>query len=217
MDHKKPNTELFILFACTLVMLAHFLLAAILTYLPESEKLQFLFKSIMNSGSFIIIAAIIRHKSMSTVYGLIPAKSNDLIKMLALFLAFILIALAVKYLFALLGAEKKPVSAGITGYKRAGNLPLLIFWALAVGYNEELVFRVCISEFLKSRGLSILITSIVSSLLFALPHLWQGYSALVQAGLSGFLAAILYNKKIAGLHSLAWAHAAYNFTALWLA
>jgi len=118
--------------------------------------------------------------------------------------------------------------AGMAGYGTAGVAPLLprhintppallvtlsAVFALAVAYREELFYRLYIIGSLRSRGAGAVSAVMVSTLVFAAGHAWQGVPGIVSAL---FVGAAMGAAAVRGcrLHALALAHAAYNFGVL---
>lgn len=103
-----------------------------------------------------------------------------------------------------------PPAAGLS---EASLLGLCAAFALAVGYREELFYRLYVIGSLRERGARPIAAALVSTLVFAAGHAYQGV-----AGVAASLAvgALLASAALAGLglHALAWAHALYDFIVL---
>jgi len=94
-------------------------------------------------------------------------------------------------------------------------LPLVFVVCLTAGYNEELYFRSYLLTCLPRLGVPAGGALLVSTLLFAAGHLYQGLAGFLGTGIVGLLLAWFFLKK-RNLHVVALAHGLYNFTALLL-
>ncbi|GAB1484476.1 hypothetical protein MASR2M78_32940 [Treponema sp.] len=85
----------------------------------------------------------------------------------------------------------------------------MLFSALATGYLEETYFRAYLFTRLKGAGVDPKRSVLVSVLLFALCHLYEGPWGVLNASLAALVLSIsyLYRKSV---HAPAWAHAFYN-------
>ena len=93
------------------------------------------------------------------------------------------------------------------------ELALALPFCLVVGYREELFFRSYLNLRLQELGLKAKWACILSAFLFGLAHLTQGYLA----GLAAFLLGLVFSyifQTTKDLHSIALAHAFYNFLIL---
>lgn len=92
-------------------------------------------------------------------------------------------------------------------------IPLLALTTIVIGYREELFFRAYLLSRLSHVGASLPAAVAVSTLLFAVGHLYEGVGGVVVATITGvyFSVIFLYRRNA---HELAIAHAAYNFAAL---
>jgi membrane protease YdiL (CAAX protease family) len=88
-------------------------------------------------------------------------------------------------------------------------VPAILLSCAAVGYTEELYFRVYLLKRLGEAGLAPFWAATVSVLLFASAHGLQGALGLLLASLIG--AWLCFRRfRGASLHELAWAHALYD-------
>jgi uncharacterized protein len=86
---------------------------------------------------------------------------------------------------------------------------LIALFSIAVGYREELFYRAYIIHSLSARGASPSAAILLSSILFAAGHAYQGAAGMASSALLGLALALAYVKGVR-LHALAWAHAGYN-------
>ncbi len=118
--------------------------------------------------------------------------------------------------------------AALAGYGTAGVAPLLpqpnntppaltvtlsALFALAVAYREELFYRLYLIGSLRKRGTGAVAAVLVSTLVFAAGHSWQGLPGIVSALLVGAALGVAAARSFR-LHALALAHAAYDFGVL---
>ncbi len=88
-------------------------------------------------------------------------------------------------------------------------LPLIIPFVIVVGYSEELFFRAL--PFYISKKINASAIYPLFQFLFALLHLYQGFVGFLAALLAGSVFAWHYAKH-GNLHTVALAHAVFNFT-----
>jgi membrane protease YdiL (CAAX protease family) len=103
----------------------------------------------------------------------------------------------------------------LLGATRAGAspspllIPFVLLTALAVGYAEELYFRVYLLRRLRQAGLSLGWAATGTAILFASGHGLQGWLGVV-LGLALGAWFVLRRVRGASLHELAWGHAIYD-------
>lgn len=91
-------------------------------------------------------------------------------------------------------------------------LPLVALSSLALGYSEELYFRVYAFGMLRKAGLSRNATLICSALVFAGAHAGQGAVGILSAFAAGLALQLVWIAK-GEFHSIALGHAFYDFAA----
>ncbi|PKL07443.1 MAG: hypothetical protein CVV51_14105 [Spirochaetae bacterium HGW-Spirochaetae-7] len=102
---------------------------------------------------------------------------------------------------------------------RAGSSPEFLItglsglFALAVGYREELFYRIYVIGALRERGAGAAAAILVSTGLFAAGHAYQGWPGILSSSLVGAAMAVAAVRGFR-LHALALAHAAYDFGVL---
>jgi membrane protease YdiL (CAAX protease family) len=92
---------------------------------------------------------------------------------------------------------------GITG------MTVMFFSCLSTGYLEESYFRYYLGEKLGEMGLPPWVFILISSVLFALCHLYEGPWGAMNALLAALILALIYT-RFRCLHGLAFAHGLYN-------
>ncbi|MFP3041644.1 CPBP family intramembrane metalloprotease [Treponema primitia] len=85
----------------------------------------------------------------------------------------------------------------------------MILSCLSTGYLEESYFRFYLFTRFKQGGVSPVKAMIVSSILFALCHVYEGPLGALNALLAGLLLFFIFSRR-RSLHGIAWAHGAYN-------
>lgn len=95
-------------------------------------------------------------------------------------------------------------------------IPLLLLFALAVGYGEELFFRVYLVERLEGGGLSAFWAAALSSLLFGGAHGAQGWLGVLLGTALGAWFSWLWAKR-RNLHEIALGHFLYDAAVLLVA
>lgn len=110
--------------------------------------------------------------------------------------------------------------AGVGGeppfkFNSPGTLAYILsaFSLLSVGYMEELFFRSYAISRLERLGLSSGLAILVSAVLFALGHVYQGVRGVLFALLAGLLLGYLFG-RIRRIHPLALGHGVYNYLGL---
>lgn len=140
----------------------------------------------------------------------ISPRASELLDALAIAASTIALALGFALLFSALGIVNPVLAEGPAGRKTAASFAAIAFSCLGTGYSEELFFRFfAYRRFLKS-GLPAMAAAIACSLLFGASHARQGIPGMITAFALGMVFS-LFRMKGNSLHSLALAHAAYDF------
>jgi membrane protease YdiL (CAAX protease family) len=106
-----------------------------------------------------------------------------------------------------------PVSAPAIGFPRSpAAFSVMILSCLSTGYLEETYFRLYLFTRFTEGGIRPVKGMAVSSLLFALCHLYEGPFGTLNAFLAGLLLFFIFTRRRT-IHGLAWAHGGYNIFA----
>ncbi|MDR1047822.1 MAG: CPBP family intramembrane metalloprotease [Treponema sp.] len=122
--------------------------------------------------------------------------------------ALILISLSISLASNLMNmpAQALPVPAHAAGWI------LLCISCLSTGYLEESYFRFYLLNKLEEAGSSVSIRVLVSTLLFAVCHIYEGPLGLLNSILAALILSAGYT-RYRSLHGIALAHGTYNFIA----
>jgi membrane protease YdiL (CAAX protease family) len=103
---------------------------------------------------------------------------------------------------------------GFTQDKPAGGVrwAVIVLFCLCTGYWEEGVFRVYFLTVCRRAGVNIYASVLLSTVVFAWCHAYEGPAGMINAGFAGILLSAVYIKTDS-YHGLALAHAAYNILA----
>jgi membrane protease YdiL (CAAX protease family) len=85
----------------------------------------------------------------------------------------------------------------------------MILSSLSTGYLEETYFRFYLFRRLAEGGIGLTRAALVSSLLFALCHAYEGPLGALNAFLAGLLLFFIFARR-RSFHGIAWAHGGYN-------
>jgi membrane protease YdiL (CAAX protease family) len=80
---------------------------------------------------------------------------------------------------------------------------------VSTGYFEEGFFRLYLLTRFRETGISAARGICISTLLFALCHVYEGPGGVLNAALAGIVLSLVFTRE-GSLHGLAWAHGAYN-------
>lgn len=149
-------------------------------------------------------------------FGMGKPTPVDAPRALSLFAVILLVSKAVSFAFSRWAAG---TAGAVSVLPAAGGVPefhlvaLSALFSLAVAYREESFYRVYLLRSLRKRGAGTVVAIVVSTGLFAAGHSYQGPAGIVSALLVGSAASVA---AVMGwsLHTLALAHAAYNFGVL---
>lgn len=148
-------------------------------------------------------------------FGIIMIKLGYTLKSLLVYSGIFIMLIPVVILFIVLPETGQKIFE--TGYRwqlqRFSQIPLAILFCITTGYSEEIFFRSYLLTRLKQLGSSTYVAVTVSTLLFAMGHLYQGYTGYIVAALQGIYFSIVFLKK-KNIHLTALAHSFYNFTVL---
>jgi len=148
-------------------------------------------------------------------FGIRMIKLSDTLKSLLVYSGIFIMLIPVVILFIVLPETGQKIFE--TEYRwrlqRFSQIPLAILFCITTGYSEEIFFRSYLLTRLKQIGSSTYVAVTVSSLLFAMGHLYQGYTGYIVAALQGIYFSIVFLKK-KNIHLTALAHSVYNFTVL---
>ncbi|HEC61872.1 MAG TPA: CPBP family intramembrane metalloprotease [bacterium] len=147
--------------------------------------------------------------------GITWPRWNDLLSSVAIYLGIAALLLVVSTLLALLPEKGRELLN--TGFRwrldDAGLIPLALVFCLSTAYREELFFRAYLLTRLEQLGLPAPIALILSTMLFAAGHLYQGFLGSIVALIIGFYFGLFFQKR-RNLHQIALAHAFYNLSVL---
>lgn len=150
-------------------------------------------------------------------FGLIPFRGKDIIHGLYIFAGIYAMLIALSLAVSLLPRSVQGVLASVEpgSFSNPMLLPLVLFTCLATGYREELFFRSYLLTRLENAGMERIWSISVSTALFALGHLYQGYLAILIAIITSLYFSLIF-LKTKNIHGISVAHGLYNFSALFL-
>jgi len=196
------------------VMRLEYQLLSVLVGLPQ---IAFLWLFLKRSGGSRLVAA-----------GWVPVRSSMLKPALrTVVVLFVVMGSAALLSMQLLGgmngagaANGNGATGGLalaedTAASAAGvSIPLmalLLFVSTMVNsYREELLYRGYAVSTLRAAGAGRVTAASLAVVLFAVVHLYQGVYGLIGAAAGGLVLTISFLRR-GEIHSIAWAHAAYNF------
>jgi hypothetical protein len=148
-------------------------------------------------------------------FGLRPFRRSDIATGLLSYGGLIGIFLPIGLIVALLPEEsiRQAIPNVSWTFTRVELLPAVLIAMIAVGYREELFFRSYLITRLQELGVRRAGAVAVSTVLFALGHIYQGVLGIAVSLVIGALFGMLYVRR-RNLHALAIAHALYNLTVL---
>ncbi len=151
-----------------------------------------------------------------SLYGITSLSIRDIKRGIIYFLAVTAMALGIGIIFLFI--------SNLTGYEISTlpeweidtrMLPVIFFTCIATGYSEELFFRsYLLTEFISGKEDRIPVL-IITSLLFASGHLYQGTGGFISTFGIGIFFSLVFLKE-RRVHSIAIAHSLYNFSVLFI-
>lgn len=186
---------------------------------PAQNTLAWLVSGAVQSLSqFALLSIIIGVSGGLREYGLSKPSAGDLLKAALLAAAILGISGLASLGFGAFGGGPDGAGAASAvpppgGVRPELLVPLSALFAVAVGYREELFYRLYVVKSIVDRGGGKAAAIAVSTALFAAGHSYQGIRGMVAAAAVGLPLA---TAAAAGwkLHPLAIAHAAYDFIVL---
>jgi len=174
--------------------------------------LWFAFAAAKNCARIIIVIFIMKKIGLARRSFRLPG-GKELVDGLRVATSAGLLALGIAGFAYLLGASN-PLLASLP--MPAASLLLYLVMALssvAIGYAEELFFRIFAPRLLETAGLSALIALLISALIFGLSHASQGFFGIIVSTLIALLFSF-FRLRGKSLHALALGHAVYDFAIL---
>lgn len=186
---------------------------------PQSLTIEYMASGAAQSLSqFILLIVIIGAQGRLREHGIVGPKAADVLKALGLFAIAVLVARISLIAGSRLGL-RQPMAIAFVETGARGPVVFIIaaaFFSMAVAYREELFYRLYILGELRLRGARQGPAILVSALLFAAGHAYQGPQGMFSSLMFGVLMAIAATRGL-NVHALALAHAAYDFGVLSLA
>jgi hypothetical protein len=207
---QEKSKALFLLFASYILVWADL-------FLPQPpiaafSVLWFAFAAAKNCARIVIVFFMMKKIGMIRAALSLPTK-KDIVNGLTVATAAGLLALGIAGLAYILGAAN-PLLANLPMPAASPSLYLaMALSSLAIGYAEELFFRIFAPRLLEKAGLPVLSAHLLSALIFGLSHGSQGFFGMI---VSTLLALLFSYFRLRGknLHALALGHALYDFAIL---
>jgi len=186
------------------------------TIVPASAVEWLVSGAVQSLSQCALLFVIIGVSGRLREFGMGKPAPVDALRALSLFAVILLASKAVSFAFSRWGAGTQGAGSVVPatgGVPEIGLVALSALFSLAVAYREEAFYRVYLLRSLRKRGAGTAVAILVSTVLFAAGHTYQGAPGIVSALLVGFAASVA---AVMGwsLHALALAHAAYNFGVL---
>jgi membrane protease YdiL (CAAX protease family) len=102
-----------------------------------------------------------------------------------------------------------PAVPEIEGPRSALAIAVMVLACISTGYLEESYFRFYLYTRFREGGLGLIKGMVISSVLFALCHVYEGPIGALNAFLAGLILYLLMSRRRT-IHGLAWAHGLYN-------
>ena len=185
------------------VMRLEYQLLSVLVGLPQ---IAFLWLFLQRSGGSRLAAA-----------GWLPVRSSMLKPALrTVVVLFVVMGAAALLSMQLLGGMNGASAAngnGVAGVSVPLMALLLFVSTMVNSYREELLYRGYAVSTLRAAGAGQATAASLAVVLFAVVHLYQGVYGLIGAAAGGVVLTVTFLRR-GEIHSIAWAHAAYNFVLL---
>lgn len=200
-----------------ILLFASYIIVWIDLFLPQPSIQAFsipwfAFAAAKNCARVIIVFFIMKKIGIPSEAFRLPG-GKDLAGGLVVATAAGALALSIAGLASTLGASN-PLLASFPMPRASPSLYLVIaLSSLAIGYAEELFFRIFAPSLLEKAGLSALIALLISALIFGLSHGSQGLFGMIVSTLLALLFSY-FRFRGKNLHALALGHAVYDFAIL---
>jgi membrane protease YdiL (CAAX protease family) len=150
------------------------------------------------------------------VFGIVRPRLRDLPAALVYWAGLLALVFVLGLVFSLLPGSGQLLRRGFRWDLPAPALiPAALLFSLVTGYREELFFRAYLLTRFTGLGAGPFPAMVLSSVLFAVGHLYQGPAGFAVALLQGCYFSLLFLRG-RNLHRLAWAHGLYNALVLML-
>jgi membrane protease YdiL (CAAX protease family) len=146
-------------------------------------------------------------------FGVAPLAARDLLGLIAVFLGTFAVLSPLLIVLLLLPGAGWELSGYRWQLQSPLQLPLALAFSVVGAYREELFFRSYLLTRLGQLGVPAAWAAAASTALFALGHWYEGLLGLAVAGLLGIYFSVIF-LRTRNLHTIALAHALYNFTVL---
>ncbi len=165
--------------------------------------------------ALIVYLIVLQFPRRMDRFGIVRLGWSDILRGILTWIGIFAILAAAGLLVSLLPENRRDVlEVGFRWrFTEPGMIPFAFLTSLITGYREELFFRAYLLTRFAQLGIPFPVSALMSTMMFATGHLYQGWAGfLVAAALGGFLAVVFHTRK--SLHVTAIAHALYNFTVL---
>jgi membrane protease YdiL (CAAX protease family) len=171
--------------------------------------LQFLIFAIPQIILLVYILALQPELPLSA-FGIVKPRLGDLPAALLCWAGLLALVFALGFLVSLFPGSEGLLNRGFRWKLPAPALiPAALLFSLVTGYREELFFRAYLLTRFTGLGAGRLPAVLLSSMLFAAGHIYQGPAGFGVALLQGCYFSLLFLRR-RNLHRLAWAHGLYN-------
>jgi membrane protease YdiL (CAAX protease family) len=200
-----------------LLLFASYILVWADLFLPQPpiaafSVLWFAFAAAKNCARIVIVFFIMKKIGLIRAAPTLPTK-KDIVNGLTVATSAGLLALGIAGIAYILGAAN-PLLASLPMPAASASLYFsMAFSSLAIGYAEELFFRIFAPRLFENAGLSSLLALFISALIFGLSHASQGLFGIIVSTLIALLFSY-FRLRGRNLHALALGHAIYDFVIL---